>query len=104
MDDIKEKGHIAPRWMQRKKEGKENFCDGPRQTCGMGLAGQRSLSSLVVLRDSDMPLHCHPRQREWHGEIKNTLENLGNVGLCLGVRASTPGDMKSWSGQCPSPQ
>lgn len=40
MDDIKEKGQIAPRWTQRRKEGKENFCDGPRETCGMGLVRQ----------------------------------------------------------------
>lgn len=56
VDDIKERGQIAPRWGQRRREGKENFCDGPREACRMGLARQGSLSSLVVLRDSDMPL------------------------------------------------
>lgn len=39
---------------------------------------QGSLSSLVVLRDSEMPLkYFCPRQRKWHGDIKNTLESLG---------------------------
>lgn len=56
MYNIKEKGRIAPRWAQRRRERKENFCDGSRETCGMELARQGSLSSLVVLRDSDKPL------------------------------------------------
>lgn len=56
MDDIKEKGQIAPRWAQRRKDRQENFCDGPRETCGMGLARQGGFISFVVLRDSEMPL------------------------------------------------